>query len=85
MGLGPGLGTRPRDRDSDAGVCEKQHSFCASLCFAIQQQRLLSSPRFGALKAYAPEGLLIRRNVLFTDTGRDGDRDGDRKGCDGAG
>ena len=30
--------------DVDAGVCEKQHSFAASLDHAIQQQELPSLP-----------------------------------------
>ena len=41
----------------------------ASLCHAVQRQRLLSSPRFGALRAYIPRGRLLRRSVVFTDTG----------------
>ena len=38
------------------------------ICLTKQQQQLLSSPRFGEFEAYFPEGLLLWRNVLFTDT-----------------
>ena len=48
----------------------KHVSFCVSLCPAKHQQKLLSSPRLGALKAYLPEALLIRRSVFSTDTGK---------------
>ena len=47
----------------------KKHSSCASPCPAVQQQRLLSSPRLGAPNANAPTRLLIRRSVPFTDAG----------------
>ena len=50
------------------GVCEQMHSFKASLGHSMQQQKLLSSPPFGALKADFPSGLLLGRSVFFTDT-----------------
>ena len=49
----------------------KKHSFCASPCPAVPQQKLLSSLRFGVLKANAITCLLLRlqRSVFVTDTG----------------
>ena len=51
------------------GVCEQKHSFQASLCPAIQQQKLLCSPWFGALKVSVPMHVTFRRSVFLTDTG----------------
>ena len=48
----------------DTGVCEKETPFRASLCPAIQQERLRSSPWFGALIACLPASLLLRRSVF---------------------
>ena len=47
----------------------KKHSFHASHCPVIQQQKLLSSPWFGAPKENLPTCLLLRRSVFFTDAG----------------
>ena len=49
-------------------VSEKKHSSHASLCPAIWQQKLVSSPWFGALKACLPTCILLPRNVLFIET-----------------
>ena len=49
-------------------VSGKKHSFRASTCPAVQQQKLQSSPWFGLLKAAFPACLLIRRSV-FSHTG----------------
>ena len=47
----------------------QKHSFGASPRPAVQQQKLLSSPRFGALKDNIPMCITFRRSVFFTDTG----------------
>ena len=57
-----------RTMHCDSDVCEKR-SFWVSPCLAIPQQKLLSSPRFCAPKAYLPNSTLLRRSVFFTDTG----------------
>ena len=50
------------------GVCNK-YSFCASPCPAVQQQKLLSSPRLGALKAdLNPMCIIFRRKQPFSQT-----------------
>ena len=41
-----------------------------SLCLATQQQKLLSSSRFDVFQAKYPDGILLRRSVFFTDTGK---------------
>ena len=48
----------------------KNNSFQASLCLALQWQKLLSTPWFGVLQARLPKGLPLWRSVIFTDTGR---------------
>ena len=53
----------------NAGVCEQKHSFCRSRCPATQQHKFHSSPWFGVVQASFPRGLLLWRNVFFTDTG----------------
>ena len=50
-----------------AGVCEQKRFFCASRCPAIQGQKLLSTPRFGALKACLHKDVLPRRSAFFAD------------------
>ena len=50
-------------------VSLKNHSFCASLCPAIQKQKPPSSLVVGAAKAYFPMRPLLRRSVFFTDAG----------------
>ena len=42
-------------------VSVKRNSLCASL---DRQQKLLSSPWFGAVKVYLPKGLLLRRSAF---------------------
>ena len=42
----------------------KKHSFLASLDHTMQQQKLLSSPRFGALAAYLSKYVFLRRCVF---------------------
>ena len=44
-------------------------SFQEGLCTAVQQQKLLSSPSFGAFKAYLIKGILLRSSVYYADTG----------------
>ena len=39
-------------------------TFDPSTGYAVLRQKLLSSPRFDALKAYLPKGLLLRRSVF---------------------
>ena len=51
----------------DTGVCGKAPSFHVSLCPAILQQKLLSSPRFGVLKANISSCHPLRR-VFFSET-----------------
>ena len=45
-------------------VSVKKHSFYVSLGHATQQQKLQSSPRFGAFKADFPTGLLVRMSFF---------------------
>ena len=52
------------NRNDDTGVCEKKYLFYLGLGHATQQQKLLSSPRFGAFRADFPTCLLIRRSVF---------------------
>ena len=52
----------------DTGVCEKTLLLCKPFCPAIQEQKVLSSPWFGASKAYLPKSCLLRRSAFFTDT-----------------
>ena len=57
----------------DVPVSAKKHPFCWSLCHAIFQQKLLSSPWFGALKADVPMRIILRRSVFSqTPVGRQG-------------
>ena len=56
-------GTRMSGGTCATGVCEQKHSFCASPRPAVPQQKLQSSPRFGALKAYVPMRILLPRTV----------------------
>ena len=52
------------------GVCEQIIPFAqASPCPAVQQQKLLSSPWFGALKADIPMCVIFQWSVFFTETG----------------
>ena len=46
------------------GVCANKQAFCASLGRTTQQQKLQSSPRYGAFKTGCPTCLLIRRSVF---------------------
>ena len=41
-----------------------KHSFCARPCPAVQQQKLLSSPRFGVLETNSFTCILLRRSVF---------------------
>ena len=47
----------------------------ASLCSAVQQQKLLSSPCFGALKAQLPRCPLLRSCLFSADAGINGSRE----------
>ena len=48
---------------------KEEHSFYAILGLAIQQQKLLSSPRFGALETICPCVFFPGAVFLFTDAG----------------
>ena len=50
------------------GFLRNKHSVCASPSPAVQQQKPLSRPRFGALKANIPMCIIFRRNVVFLRT-----------------
>ena len=46
-------------------VSVKTHSFCASLCLATQQRKLLSRPWCGVFRSKCSTCLLLRRSVFL--------------------
>ena len=62
--LACGLLAREVEKPPNTGVCEES-TFYVSLGHAIRQQKLPSSPRFGAFKTVFATGRLIRRCFVF--------------------
>ena len=49
--------------------CVRSRAIPEPWSFSPAALKLLSSPWFGALRAFLPTGFLLRRNILFTVTG----------------